>query len=196
MSTEIKHTTREAWLVAGTELLNKEFFDGNGYELPELRVSVGFPRASSNAIGQCWDSKVSEDDHYEIFICPTQGAAGRVLDILLHELIHAAVGLKEGHRGKFRKLAKEFGLAGRMTATFAEEGSELHSQLQVVAGRLGKFPGAAMSKKKPGPIKSNGWTRFVSVNIDTYKVITNDSQVAEYGAPLDPQGDEMVPVQK
>ena len=41
---------------------------------------------------------------------------------LVHELVHIlAVGVEEGHRGKFTKLAKAIGLEGKMTATHAGE---------------------------------------------------------------------------
>jgi hypothetical protein len=50
----------------------------------------------------------------------------RVLDVLLHEMIHAARP-NDGRRGDFPKLAKRVGLTGRMTATVA--GPELKAKL-------------------------------------------------------------------
>jgi len=189
------HETREAWLNAGIAALDEKYFAGNGYDLPKaLRASCGFPRASSNAIGQCWDPEVSADETYEIFICPTQAAPVRVLDILLHELIHASVGIKEGHKGMFRKLAKEFGLEGPMRATFAEDGSELHKELQVFAGRLGDYPHGAMTKKRGAGKTPNKWIRFKSEQEDSYRVTIGPSALEEFGPPRDPWGEEMWPV--
>jgi len=191
-----KHFNREAWLVAATGALEEKYFKGNGYKLPkDVRVSCGFPRASAMAIGQCWDPKVSDDGTYEIFICPTQAAPIRVLDILLHELIHAAVGTEEGHKGKFRQLAKEFGLAGKMTATFAEDGSELHAELASLATQLGHYPHAAMTKKKK-PTKPNKWVRYVSKTETTYRVVINEDRVEEWGIPCDFNGEEMELVER
>jgi len=192
-----KHKTREAWLAAATTALDKKYFKGNGYKLPEkVRASVGFPRASSKAIGQCWSPEVSGDETHEIFICPTQAAPIRVLDIHLHELIHASVGIKEGHRGNFRKLAKEFGLAGKMTATFAEDGSDLHRELASIATALGEYPHAAMVKTQKVASKDNKWVRFVSRTEPTYKVVINRDRVSEWGVPCDFAGEEMELVER
>lgn len=189
------HTTREGWLMDVAALLDEEFFKGRGYDMPKSwRVSCGFPKSTNGrAIGQCWDKTASADETYEMFICPTLGEAIEVAATLLHEMIHAAVGIEEGHKGMFRKLAKEFGLAGKMTATYAEEGSDLHKQLEVFCGRVGKYPHAAMSKKRK-PAKPNPWVRYVSINEETFKVVVNEKRVEEFGAPRDPWGDEMEPV--
>lgn len=183
--------TREGWLTLAAEMLDDKYFKSEGYTMPEkVRVSVGFPRASAMAIGQCWDPKSSEDGTYEIFICPTQDDPVRVLDILLHELIHAVVGIDEGHKGMFRKLVKEVGLAGKMTATIAEEGTTVHAELKVIADRLGKFPHAKLTKKKK-PSKPNKWVRYVSTTENKYRVVVNIDQVELHGAPMDPFGEEM-----
>ncbi len=191
--TKVKTKTREDWLTTAMDLLDKKFFADKGYELPQLRASCGFPWGSAKAIGQCFDKANSADDTYEIFICPTQAEALKVLDILLHEMIHAAVGIEEGHKGMFRKVAKEFGLAGKMTATYAEEGSELHTQLVSFADKLGVYPHAAM-KKKTKPAKPNKWVRYYSLTEEKFRVVVNIDQVELHGVPRDFMGDEMVPV--
>ena len=194
MSTKTVHEIREAWLIAAMADLDRRFFDGNGYTLPKsVRASVGFPKGRARAIGQCWDKTVSKDDTFEIFICPTQSEPVSVLATLLHEMIHACVGIECGHKGPFRKMAKEFGLAGKMTATYAEEGSELWTELQQVATALGRYPHAPMTKKR-GPSKPNDWVRYVSPQEDTFKVVVNVKRVDEFGPPRDPWGNEMEPV--
>lgn len=190
-----KHDTRESWLNNAMVALNKEFFAANGHELPKkMRMSCGFPKAAGHrAIGQCFDTPVSADETYEMFICPTQAEPVRVLDIALHEMIHACVGIEAGHKGPFRKMAKEFGLAGKMTATVAEEGSELHKRLSRIARSLGKYPHAAMKPKRM-PKKPNPWVRYVSPQEETFKVVVNENRVEEFGPPRDPWGNEMEPV--
>lgn len=186
------HTTREAWLNGAIAIINKEFFKGRGYTLPRVRVSCGFPRSNGKAIGQCWDPKVSMDKTHEIFICPTQAEPVKVLSIMLHELIHAAVGIEAGHKGMFRKLAKEFGLVGKMTATFAEEGSELYNQLAIFSGRLGDYPHAAMVKTTKPTGGAKHWLRFTSPTEDAYRIVMRPDVVQEFGVPQDPWGNEMV----
>lgn len=193
MSNKLIHDTREGWFKAAIAELDKEFFDGRGYKLPKkLQCSCGFPRGHAKAIGQCWDPEVSADGTTHLFICPTQADPMRVLDILLHELIHAAVGIKEGHKGMFKKLAKEFGLEGKMTATTVTPGSELHRQLAKIQTSLGKYPHAPMQKKAPKKGSGgSGWVRLVSPEDDTYKVVISPKVLEAHGAPQDPWGNEM-----
>lgn len=189
------HATREGWLTAAAKQLDKEFFKGRGHKLPEkLRVSCGFAKYSSGkAIGQCWDCKVSTDGTYEIFICPTQDEGMRVLDILLHELIHAEVGIDEGHKGQFRVRAKEFGLQGKMTATYVEGGSELHMQLLDIYDGLGPYPHKALT---PTPKKKTQQERlvYVSPENDAFRVTAKTPIVEEFGVPKDPWGNDMEPL--
>lgn len=188
------HDTREGWLVAAIRLLDREFFDGRGYTLPKkLQCSCGFPRGHAKAIGQCWDPKVSADGTTHMFICPTQAEPIRVLDILLHELIHAAVGVEVGHKGAFRELAREFGLEGKMTATYAAEGSELWLTLSRIATELGPYPHAPMVKTKRAG--GSGWVRLQSPEVPGYRVAISPRMIERYGYPQDPWGNEMEPVQ-
>lgn len=196
MTIKPKHKTRESWLVGGMAALDKAFFKGNGYELPAVRASVGWPRSKSgNAIGQCWDSKSSADETHEMFICPTQAEPTRVLDILLHEMIHACVGIKEGHKGLFRKLALEFGLEGKMTATVVTPGTPLHLRLCAIAEKLGPYPHAAMLKKVDGRTKTGIRKqlnlRSVTPGLEEYRVTVLTRFIEEFGYPKDPVGVEM-----
>jgi hypothetical protein len=186
------YSTREEWLVAAGQALDKKFFAGSGYDLPNYRTSCGWAKGSASAIGQCFNKTQSADETFEIFVCPTQADPLVVVATLLHELIHAAVGTEEGHKGKFRTLAKEFGFAGKMTATFAEAGTELHTTLVTLHGRLGDYPHAVMTKKKKAT-KPTRWVRFKSTINDDFKVVANIDKVDEHGAPHDPWGEEMVP---
>ncbi len=192
----MKHDTREAWLKAATALLDKEFFEGRGYKLPEkIQVAVGFPYRASKAIGQCFSPDVTTDETTHIFICPSMGDALQVLATHLHELIHAAVGIKEGHRGLFAKLAREFGLQGKLTATYAEEGSELWTRLCNIQAELGPCPHSAMKKtQRPRGQAQGGWVRMFSPDNPAYKALVSPKMLEEFGPPMDPWGNEMRPV--
>lgn len=189
------HETREGWLLAGAKLLDKAFFDGNGYKLPaKLACSCGFPRgAKGKAIGQCWGTTNSSDGTTHMFVCPTQDEPLQVLGILLHELIHAWDDCKSGHKGPFKKLVKEFGLAGKATATYVEEGSELHTKLANILHELGPYPHKKMvpQRKKNERGSMGGWIRLQSTNDEKYRVLISPKQMEENGAPLDPWGDQM-----
>ncbi len=186
------YSTREEWLVAAGQALDKKFFKSNGFDLPAYRVSCGWAKGNARAIGQCFGKAHSADEHFEIFVCPTQADPMVVVATLLHELIHAAVGTHEGHKGPFRTVAKAFGFAGKMTSTFAETGTELHTTLATLHGRLGDYPHAIMSKKQIDR-KPTKWTRYKSTVEEDYKVVANIDKVGEHGVPRDPWGEEMVP---
>jgi hypothetical protein len=128
-----------------------------------------------------------------MFICPTQDEPIRVLDILLHELIHAQVGTAAGHKGPFKKLMKEFGLVGKATATYAEEGSELWLKLSRIATELGPYPHKKMTpiKKETGRGSMGGWIRLKSTQDPEFKVLCSPKMIAEVGWPRDPWGEKM-----
>lgn len=93
---------RETWL---NELAKRMAprFEELGFPLPKFRVSIGFTSGgkNSNANGECWHSRCSADDSFEIFITPIEADTQQVAAILAHELAHTAVGFDQGHKGKF-----------------------------------------------------------------------------------------------
>lgn len=192
-----KYPTRENWLDAAVALLSERFFKPEDLELPKnLKVGIGFA-GGEKAIGVCFSNKMTEDETTHIFICPTLGKdAARVLDVLLHEMIHAALDLTNPdhkHGAEFRKVAVGFGLTGKMTATVVEEGSDLDLNLQEVAEELGVYPHSPiiLQKKKVAPVVSK-WVGFTSVNDPKYKVDANIDRVIEHGRPRDYNGDPMI----
>lgn len=187
--------TREHWLRRAVPRLTALIKEKAGLQVPaELQVSVGFARGSKKAIGLCIDSQGSVDEKTKnILICPTIGEPARALDVLLHEMLHAALGAKVGHGKPFAQAARACGLEGKPTATIA--GKELQAQLVEMAGELGTYPHVAVKARpairKPKPGKSE-WVRMYSPTLEGYRINVLREQVAEFGAPADPEGDEMV----
>ncbi len=187
------HTTREGWLVDAIALLDTEFFKGRGHKVPiKLQVACGWPKASRRAVGQCWSPSASADETTQMYVSPTEAEPVEVLDTLLHELIHAVVGCEHGHKGPFKTLAKDFGFAGKMTSTYAEEGSPLKALLVSIAGELGPYPHAAMTKKDSARTYPYKWTRLMSETDNAYTVTISPRVMEEHGRPIDPWGQEMV----
>lgn len=186
---------REEWLTQVAEKYIKPAFRDLDAAWPEAyRVSIGFPKGrgrGANAIGQCWSPTASADKTPELFVSPELDPA-RAVDVLIHELVHASVGLKEGHKGAFRKLAQALGLEGKMTATVA--GAAL---LKTITGWLEKmpaFPGAVLSlangdgaKKEKGP-----GSRLVKCQCpDCEYTIRTTAKWIEVGLPVCPCGTEL-----
>lgn len=159
-----KFPTREEWLQAAL----KEFtplFIAKDRKVPAIRVSTGWPSrkalsAKSKSIGECWSPECSEDKITEIFISPFLRDAIEpqgVLSTLLHEMIHAVVGVEHGHKKPFKTLALALGLEGKMTCTYA--GEELLETIKEISKTLGAYPHGRLDLKKAGR-KSQG-TRLI-----------------------------------
>lgn len=180
---ELKALTREEWLQAGINGL-AEMFAEIGETIPEVYVSVGFPkgaRGKGKAIGICHPAVLSGDEKAHIFIHPSLTDSARVLDVLAHELIHALDNCESGHKGRFAKVAKAFGLEGKMTATVA--GEELKGRLNALILELGEYPHALL--KESGKKQS---TRMIKCECDDcgYIVRTSQKWIDEMGAPICP----------
>lgn len=132
--------TREEWLNFVMDE-TRPAFKSYGAPLPvKVRLSVGFTSTGDRGkrIGECWSPLASGDKHAEIFIKPDQDDAVRVAGILVHELVHAAVGNEHGHKAPFKKVAVAFGLEGKMTAT--TEGAAFKTYIAPILKRAGPLP--------------------------------------------------------
>ena len=144
------HTCREAWLAAGAAQIAPDF-RAAGYRIPEkMRFSIGFPSTGRHGatLGECWSDTHSRDQTHEIFIRADQDEPVEVLKILIHEMVHAAVGVEAKHGPLFRKCALAVGLTGPMRHTTASP--TLSTRLAAIAEGLGPLPHAALdwSKRK------------------------------------------------
>ena len=145
------HQFRESWLEAAMGLIRVHFTRA-GYTVPEnVQVSCGWPSRSplgrrKRRIGECWDSEASESSQFQIFISPSiadptplvPGKTASVLDVLVHEVCHAVVGLKAGHKKPFADCAKAVGLIKPWTSTTASP--RLIETMTAWADELGPYP--------------------------------------------------------
>jgi len=135
---------REAWLGMMTEQYIKPHFQAKGYTIPNnIRMSCSLT-STKKSIGQCWSNLNSGDNHFEIFISPKISDSSRVIDILIHELAHAVVGIRAGHKKPFADCAKSVGLEGKMTATTAT--TELKVTISQWVAELGEYPHAPLTE--------------------------------------------------
>jgi hypothetical protein len=138
---------RQQWLESCVAALRGKFKKA-GFTVPEaVRVSIGFPKGGGGkgrkTIGQCWGLEASGDKHSEIFISPELGDGVQVFDVVAHELAHATVGVKHGHKKPFKLCAEAVGLTGKMTATVATPEFKTWAKEQIE--RIGKFPHAKLN---------------------------------------------------
>lgn len=189
-----KFKTRDEWLAAAAATLTAWIKEHGGVVPEGVRCSCGMAKGkgADKAIGICYHGEGFEDGLPQIWICPTQGEDVRVLDILLHELIHAATP-GEKHGGDFKRIAKALGLMGKMTATYAEEGSFLHDRLKGLCQQLGPYPHSAFKpkpkEKKPSKREQ---VRLYSPENEEYSLQMRKTRFEEFGPPQDPWGNIMV----
>lgn len=139
---------REEWLTECIRQLRPDF-DRLDCHLPEkIRASCSWPSKSGLAnkkrrIGEAWSAENSADQSHEVFISPVLKDPIEVAATLVHELVHCGVGVSEGHKGRFPKVAKALGLEGRMTATTA--GETLREHLREITDAIGPYPHAELT---------------------------------------------------
>lgn len=195
----MEFANRETWLEAAISTM-RPWFDDMNQPLPErVLISCGWPRnqgGKAKPVGQAFDPVLTTDGSGHIFICPTVAEPVRVLDIVLHECCHLAVGVGVGHSGPFVTLIRAFGLVGKATQTRAESGSALYERLLALAGDLGPYPHSPVTDIRLGSPRppGGGWVKLWSVTLrERYILRVSPKSLAEYGPPLDPFGQVMVP---
>jgi len=141
------YSTREDWLRAAVNELRPFFRELDVEPVDEIEPIVSWPKGKASAIGQCFSPEWTKEGVTYVTISPELGDDPvRVLDVLLHEMIHAC-GI-HGHKGDFRKVALAVGLEGKMTATVASD--ELREELKPIADALGDYPHMVMAKLDGG----------------------------------------------
>lgn len=181
----MKKLTREEWLNKAVQNFRADLFKRNGYKIPKVKVSVGFPSTRvRKVIGQHWAPEASSDKVGSIFISPTLANGLKALDVLVHELVHASVGNKAGHGPAFKRCALAVGLEGKMRSTTASK--ELKKELRALIKKIGKYPHAEL-KLGDGPIKKQG-TRMKKMSCPEcgYIVRASTSAILAYGPVLCP----------
>ena len=186
---------RETWLRQAVAIMGPYVKERTGHEVPaDLWVSVGFPingnrsRNGLKTIGEC--HYATADGVPAVFIHPELQDGARVLDVLLHEALHAALPVGTGHGPAFRRAATACGLAGKPTATIVDDGSELADTIAEWWMTLGAYPHAAVNTAN----RKKQTTRMLKVECleDGYTVRMTRKWLDEMGAPTCPCGSVML----
>lgn len=153
-TTTTDNMNREAWLIDAARIIKQDIFAPLGYDVPTIRLSVGFPGGGSkrNRIGECWAKSAASDNINNIFISPIVADSHDVLATLVHEMVHAIDDCQNGHRAPFASIAKVVGLEGKMTATVA--GEDLKVRLSQIITDLGEIPNGHLTV--PSKVKGRG----------------------------------------
>jgi hypothetical protein len=197
-----KRKTREQWLEAAVKLIIKQIFTPASVEVPEVRVSVGWPGGrgpKKNVIGQCFAARTTADKVAQIFVTPAIDDAYTTVETLTHEIIHAVAvdedGVSAGHRGEFIRIAKEIGFTAPWKSTPASE--ELREKLQAIADKLGVYPHAAINVGDRPTVQKTYYLKVQCPEDDEYFVRMTQTKIDDFGYPKCPcHNKEMVEEEK
>ena len=156
------HTTRETWLMSLVEAMRPEFTK-RGYPLPaKIRASIAFTSKGwrGKRRGECWSADMSADSTVEIMVCLRERDPVRILNILTHELCHAAQGVLAMERGKPK-------LAGGHGRIWTEVSKAMDIDVGKGTHALGDPNGAWGAWAKPllelaGPMPHSALAEFVA----------------------------------
>ena len=137
------HISKEEWLAEAVEKL-RPVFKNVGYPVGPITVAVESAMGEGH-LGTC--QKTAGGHHitiHNVLIAKT------VLPVLVHEMLHAAVGVEEGHRGKFAKVGDQIGLWASSEQHRTKYGAcafRLHNLLRMLEMALGPYPSLDKSKQ-------------------------------------------------
>jgi hypothetical protein len=179
---------REAWLLELAKHITPIIENTTNIEMPKYRISVGFPSRGAlstkrRVIGQCWSGLISPSGHSELFISPMIDDRVSVAATVAHEMIHAAVGVKEGHRKPFSRAARGIGLEGKPTATYA--GPKFISHVKPILKNIGSYPHTALALDT---LVARQTTNMLKVQCGKcgYVLRTTSKWLTKQGAPICP----------
>ena len=143
MSKDLKINVRETWLVEICAALFQDVIAPKmpeGWEIPPIRVSVGFcsNRENSNIAASMLPKEMSGDGINQIFVSPTEENSEIIIGSLAHELCHVTDNGLSGHLGHFKKLSLAIDLIGPRTATTM--GDILKKQARDLIAAYGDIP--------------------------------------------------------
>ena len=174
MTTPTQITTREKWLNIAASIITDEIITPViDIPAPAIRYSLTAPKTGQKkgvVLGECWNRVASSDDHNEIFITSNLDDSLRILDVLLHEMMHAYDNNVSGHGAPFQKLCRLVGLKGgnngrskeSFTCTVATP--ELVAELESIVDLIGPIPHAAMNTSLSGKPKQKNRQLLVECN--------------------------------
>lgn len=185
-----KFETREDWLLQMSQEI-APLFAIEGVPLPSFRVTCGFPctgatrsKGRNMRLGECHAASSSKDAHCEIFIHPELDDPIKVVEVLAHELVHAAVGVAAGHGQSFKRVATAIGLTGPMRSTTGTP--SFHSMIKPWINACGPYPHASLTvltHKKQG-------TRLLKAVCDCGYTVRLTAKWAALGLPICVCGNE------
>jgi len=127
---------RQAWLMKAIDILRHDFRRIGETVPEEISVFPNWPIDNylRDYLGVCIQYRLSS--RYEVYIIPLIDNGLRVLEVLVHELVHCVVGGRDGHGKQFQRVAMAIGL----NSTRSHSLEILSERLREVEQILGTYP--------------------------------------------------------
>ena len=149
----VECSTAEGWCSAVVAAYTPQI-EALGYTVPKVVISPGFTSGGSRKtqrLGECWSSEAAGDGSTMIFLNPSMSDPLQIAHVVVHELVHAVVGVEHKHDATFGKLARALGFEGKLTATtWSVEAAE--ACRKILQG-LGPYPRSAFGAALKPPTK-------------------------------------------
>jgi hypothetical protein len=143
--------TDQAWLRAAFEALRPDF-EAIGKTLPAApRCNFGFTAHGSKKTGitgQYYDGSASTDTLPKLIIRCNTDEPFTILEAVVHQCVHAVVGVEEGHGKTYREVGLQIGLEPPMRTSKA--GKRLSERLHALSAELGPFPNSRLNFETTG----------------------------------------------
>jgi hypothetical protein len=133
---------RELWLTQATAVMAGRWAPFGVVVPGDVKLTCGFPGGGSprRRIGECWPRSRSGASVNEVMVSPVLEDTITVLDVLGHELLHAADDCKSGHGAAFTKNSKLVGYSGGKNSKI--ETAAAGALAQEILAKLGAYPHA------------------------------------------------------
>lgn len=185
---------REAWLVKATRRIIQRWAK-LGVTVPtDVQLSCGFPGGGSarRRIGECWPRSRSAKNINQVFVSPLLDEPMKALDVLGHELLHAADNCESGHGGNFGRLSAMVGYSGgKNSAAVSQDALRFLARL---IKSLGPYPHGALVLAPKKQKANAGLHKFACCEDVLY---STEANVEKHGAPHCRMcGEEMTPAKR
>ena len=103
----------EDWYRRAVEFYRADLELAAGKPIPPFHISSGFTHAGvrrTRTAGQCWAPSASADKRAQIFLNPRFVEPLELINTIVHEVIHATVGVEHGHLRPFSRVAAACGM--------------------------------------------------------------------------------------
>lgn len=159
--------TREEWLMRAAGAILKQVAEAGYIPTGDVKVSFAPLGAASRkkmpCMGVCYHAAASEGGYREIFIDASLTDTRVILGTLTHEIGHAVLADKVGHRKPFKVFCEAVGFDFRETgkAEHASDGDEWWGWANLIARDLGEVPHKKLNTTSPQGEKKKQTTRMI-----------------------------------